>query len=197
VDTEFYTPDPSVQREDFYLVVSAMSPYKKVDQAVEAFAGLPGKRLKVVGTGQMLPRIRESARKNVEILGWRTNEEIRDLLRRCRALLFPPLEDFGIVPLEAAACGAPVIAYAKGGALETVRGVEGVSENPTGLHYTPQTAAGLVDAIRRFEALDVPFDPRKMHAWARRFSPESFLRGMIRITAHWLARRSLPGFVEA
>jgi glycosyltransferase involved in cell wall biosynthesis len=197
VDTDFYTPDASVKREEFYLVVSAMSPYKKVDQAVEAFAQMPRRRLKIVGTGQMLSSIRERASDNVEILGWRTNEEIRDLLRRCRALLFPPLEDFGIVPLEAAACGAPVIAYAKGGALETVRGVDRGQENPTGLLYEPQTAAGLAEAIARFEALDVRFDPRAMQAWARRFSPENFLRGMVQVVSEWLAIRSLPGFVEA
>jgi glycosyltransferase involved in cell wall biosynthesis len=196
VDVDFYRPDPTIPREDFYLVVSALAPYKKVDQAVEAFSHLPDKQLKVVGTGQMMHGIRQMAGPNVELLGWQSNEAIRDLLRRCRGLLFTPLEDFGIVPLEATSCGAPVIAYGRGGALETVRGVQTGAENPTGLHYTPQTAQGLAEAIRTFEKLDVDFDPEAMYAWARKFSPENFLRGIFDVTAPLLTSRGLGGFSE-
>jgi glycosyltransferase involved in cell wall biosynthesis len=195
VAVDFYTPSDA-PREDFYLVLSALAPYKKVDHAVRAFAHLPDKRLKIIGTGQMDRHLRAQAPPNVQFLGWQGARSVRDHLRRCRAVLFPPLEDFGIVPVEAAACGAPVIAYAAGGALETVRDAATPGPHaPTGLLYRPQSVEGLVDAIRRFEALDGRFDPSAMHAWATRFGPERFLRQIVDIVAPLPAQRGLAGFV--
>src|SRR5262249_26892747 len=118
-DTDFYTPDPSVRREDFYLAVSAFAPYKRLDLAIEA-CRRTGRRLKVIGSGQGAGRLRSLAGDGVEMMGWQPDEVIREQMRRCRALLFPGEEDYGIVPVEAMACGAPVVAFGRGGATETV-----------------------------------------------------------------------------
>ena len=117
-DTDFYTP-AAVPREDFYLVVSALAPYKRFDLAIEACTRL-GKKLVVIGSGQDAAKLRATAGPGVTFLGWQPDEVIRDHYRRCAAVLFPAEEDFGIVPVEAQACGAPVIAFGKGGATETV-----------------------------------------------------------------------------
>src|SRR5207249_9289317 len=118
VNTDFYCPAP-VPREDYYLVVSAFAPYKRLDLAIEACNRLK-RKLVIIGTGQAEARLRALAGPTVHFLGWQPNEIVRDHLRRCRALLFPGEEDFGIVPVEAQACGTPVIAYGKGGATETI-----------------------------------------------------------------------------
>jgi glycosyltransferase involved in cell wall biosynthesis len=136
---------------EFYLVVGALVPYKRVDLAVLA-ANRLGRRLLVVGTGPEAARLRALAGPTVEFLGWRADAEIAKLYRRCRALLFPGLEDFGIVPLEAMAAGRPVIAYGAGGVLETVIGLDESDEAPTGLFFREQTVEALTEAIRRFES---------------------------------------------
>src|SRR5205085_9488910 len=118
VDTDFYCPAP-VPREDYYLAVSAFAPYKRLDLAIAACNRLK-RPLLVIGTGQDERRLKKLAGPSVRFLGWQSDEQIRDHLRRCRALLFPGEEDFGIVPVEALACGAPVIALGVGGAAETV-----------------------------------------------------------------------------
>ena len=125
VDTEFYTPDLNGAREDFYLVSSALVPYKRIDLAVQAFNRI-GKKLIVVGEGPEKEALQRQANKNIHFMGWQSNDVLRDLYRKARALVFPGEEDFGIVPVEMQACGGFVIAYSKGGALETVR------ENQTG-----------------------------------------------------------------
>jgi glycosyltransferase involved in cell wall biosynthesis len=141
VDTDYFTPDGST-REDFYLCVSALAPYKRIDLAILACNRLK-RRLIVIGTGQDERHLRSLAGPTIEMKGWQSNEVIRDHYRRCRALLFPGEEDFGIVPVEAQACGAPVIAYGKGGALETVLA--------PGRFFQEQTVEALCEAIREFE----------------------------------------------
>ncbi len=149
VDTDFYTP-ASVPRDDYYLCVSALAPYKRIDLAIEACNRL-GRRLVVVGAGPQLARLRSLAGPTVEFAGWQPDEVLRDHYRRCRALLFPGLEDFGIVPLEAQACGAPVIAFGRGGATETV--IAPTATGPgTGLLYDEQSASAMVRAMQEFEA---------------------------------------------
>lgn len=173
VDTEFYTPVASnVNREDFYLVVSALAPYKRFDLAIDACRRL-GRRLVLIGSGQDYAKLKAAAGSNVEFLGWQSDEVIRDYLRRAKALLFPGEEDFGIVPLEAQACGCPVIAYGRGGALETIRPL-GPTPNPTGVFFEDQTVDAVIQAVERFEQNADRFDPRSARQQSVLFRKERF-----------------------
>jgi glycosyltransferase involved in cell wall biosynthesis len=158
---------------EFYLVVSALTPYKRVDLAVEA-ANRLGVRLVVVGSGPEERRLRALAGPTVEFLGWRADAEVADLYARCRALLFPGVEDFGIVPLEAMASGKPVLAFERGGVRETVVPLEQGIESPTGLFFAEQTVEALAEAIRRFEASAHRFDPKALRAHAEAFDRPLF-----------------------
>jgi glycosyltransferase involved in cell wall biosynthesis len=154
VDTAFYTPDPvpsNGRSGGPYLVVSALVSYKKIDQAVTACSFL-GRPLVVIGEGPERTRLERLAGPGVTFLGWQPDEVIRDHYRRCKALLFPGEEDFGIVPVEALACGAPVIALRRGGVAETV-------DDRVGRTYTAPTAEGLLEAIESWEADGRPHDP--------------------------------------
>ncbi|HEV8530659.1 MAG TPA: glycosyltransferase [Methylomirabilota bacterium] len=157
---------------EFYLVVSALTPYKRVDLAVAAASKL-GRRLVVVGTGPEEARLRAQAGPTVELLGWRDDAEIAELYARCRALLFPTLEDFGITPLEAMASGRPVIALGQGGALETVVGAGG-GEPATGVFFERQSVDDLMDAIRRFESGPLRFEPKALRRRAEAFDRPVF-----------------------
>ncbi len=158
---------------EFYLVVSALTPYKRVDLAVLAATRL-GVPLVVVGSGPEETRLHGLAGPTVEFLGWRSDAEVASLYARCRALLFPTLEDFGIVPLEAMAAGRPVIALGRGGALETVVPLESADEQPTGVFFDEQTPEALAAAIRRFEASAHRFDPKSLRARAEAFDRPLF-----------------------
>jgi glycosyltransferase involved in cell wall biosynthesis len=171
VDTDFYHPAP-VTREDYYLAVSALAPYKRLDLAIRACEKL-GRLLVVIGSGQDAERLRASAGPRVRFLGWQPDSVIRDHLRRCRALLFPGEEDFGIVPVEAMACGAPVIAFGRGGACETVVPPGGRRE-PTGLWFEEQTADCLADAMLALEATARDFAPAAARRQAQRFNARRF-----------------------
>lgn len=169
VDTDFYCPAP-LPREPFYLVVSALAPYKRIDLAIAACQRL-NRPLVVIGAGQDARRLAKLAGPGVRLLGWQSDEVIRDHLRRCQALLFPGEEDFGIVPVEAMACGAPVIAYGRGGATETVLPPEHAGTvGPTGLWFSEQTAECLAEAMTRFEARAGAFDPAAGRTRALMFS---------------------------
>jgi glycosyltransferase involved in cell wall biosynthesis len=170
VDTDFYTPNHAV-REDFYLVVSALAPYKRFDLAIEACTKL-GKKLVVIGSGQHAAKLKAAAGPNVSFLGWQPDEVIRDHLRRARALLFPGEEDFGIVPLEAQACGCPVIGYARGGLTETVRPLG--ETDPTGVFFDEQNVDAAAEAVERFERSADRFDPKAARRHAVLFRKERF-----------------------
>lgn len=190
VDTDFYTPGPEA-RGDYYLAVSAFAPYKRLDLAVAA-CGRLGRRLVVIGSGQDEGRLRALAGPTVQFLGWQPDAVIRDHLRRCRALLFPGEEDFGIVPVEAQACGTPVIAYGRGGATETVEplnrpraGERGRAA--TGLWFAEQTADCLAAALEEFEARADELPPAAARLNALRFNRQRFAEEIVAYL-EWVAR---------
>ena len=163
---------------EFYLVVSALAPYKRLDLAVEAANHL-GRRLVVVGTGPEERRLRALAGPTVEFLGWQSDAQVAALYRRCHAVLFPGLEDFGIVPLEAMASGRPVIAFAAGGVLETVVGLDAdepsaTDEPPTGIFFHEQPVDALAAAVQRVEASSHRFSPKALRARAESFDRARF-----------------------
>ena len=165
VDTDFYCPADQPTEGDYYLVVSSLEPYKRIDLAVEAFRRLP-RPLLVAGSGSQEKELRRLGGERIRWLGHVTDEKLRGLYRNCRALVFPGIEDFGIVPVEAQACGKPVICCGRGGATETV--VDG----QTGLHFWPQHPDALVEAVRRFEMLS--WDSQATRDQSLRFSSLHF-----------------------
>lgn len=171
VDTARCTPAAtgSGGRGGYDLIVSALVPYKRIDLAVDTYSrrGWP---LKIVGVGGCARALSARAAPCVELLGWRSDADVLELYRNCRLLLFPGEEDFGIVPLEAQACGRPVVAYGRGGALETV--VPEVS----GVFFPEQTDAALADAVGRAAARR--WDSGTIRAHAETFAPARFLEGM-------------------
>jgi len=161
------------QKEDFYLTASRMVPYKKMDMIVDAFSYMPDKKLIVIGDGPDMKKIKAKAGSNVTILGYQSFGVLRNHMQRAKAFIFAAEEDFGITPLEAQACGTPVIAYGKGGSLETVRGFNERS-NPTGLFFYEQSAEAIKRAIKQFE--DLSFNPRDCREHSLLFSKERFRR---------------------
>ncbi|MBN1211030.1 MAG: glycosyltransferase family 4 protein [candidate division Zixibacteria bacterium] len=159
-----FTPD----KDDFYLTVSRMVPYKKVDLIVEAFSEMPHKKLVVIGEGPMYDKVKSKAGSNVTLMGYQSFDIMKDYMRRARGFIFAALEDFGIVPLEAQACGTPVIAYGRGGSLETV------VEHRTGILFDEQRVEAVVEAVTRFENTEDGFDPLEIRKHAERFSIERF-----------------------
>jgi glycosyltransferase involved in cell wall biosynthesis len=160
-------------KEDFFVTASRMVPYKKIDLIVEAFSVMPDKCLIVIGDGPDMEKIRAKAGPNVQLLGYQCFEVLRDHLQRARAFVFAAEEDFGITPVEAQACGTPVIAFGRGGVLETVRGLD-KSEKPTGLFFGSQTVASVVTAVERFESNRGAFTASACRDNAMRFCPEVF-----------------------
>ncbi len=154
-----------MKKEDYFIVISRLGGYKKVDIAVHAFNKL-GKRLKVIGEGPQFPMLKKIAAPNVELLGRLSDPEVTELLKRAKALIFPTLEDFGIVPVEAMAAGVPVIAYGAGGALETV--VDG----KTGVFFAEQTPEAIIEATKKFETMNI--EPQDCLSQAQKFSREVF-----------------------
>ncbi|CAI1121799.1 glycosyltransferase family 4 protein [Serratia entomophila] len=178
-DADIIYPPVDVERfsvcenkEDFYLTASRMVPYKRIDLIVEAFSALPDKKLVVIGDGSEMKKIKSKAKSNIEILGYQNNDVLEDYMKRAKAFVFAAEEDFGITPVEAQACGTPVIAYGRGGALETVRpyGVD----RPTGIFFPSQTVSALLEAISRFEAVSHEFIAQDCRSNASRFSVERF-----------------------
>lgn len=172
VDTSRFRPLPGSQVEDYYLVVSRLIPYKRIDLAVRAATEL-GVKLKVAGRGRDLRRLRAMAGETVEFLGFVSDEELPELMAKCQAFLFPGLEDFGITTVQAQSAGRPIIAYAGGGALDTV--VPGVS----GEHFADLTVESLKRVMDDFD--ESAYDPDKIRRHALKFDTSVFAR---RITAY-------------
>jgi glycosyltransferase involved in cell wall biosynthesis len=160
---------PKGQADNFYLVLGQIIPYKRIDIAVEAF-NQNGKKLVIIGEGSELARLKKISRPNITFLGFAPLDVIRDHYQRCKAFIFPGEEDFGITPLEAQACGRPVLAFGRGGALETVQ------DETTGLFFSEQTSASLQEAIDRFESNPEIFSVEACVKNAKSFSSAHFRR---------------------
>jgi glycosyltransferase involved in cell wall biosynthesis len=165
----------SRHRDDFYLAASRMVPYKRLDLIVEAFRQLPRRKLVVIGDGPEYKKIARRLPPNVDLLGPQDDAALRQHLQTARAFIFAADEDFGIMPVEAQACGTPVIAFGRGGALETV------IDGETGVFFPNQTAGDIAQAVERFESLPEPLDPYQARANAERFSIEIFREELARI----------------
>jgi glycosyltransferase involved in cell wall biosynthesis len=156
------------KKGDFYLTASRMVPYKKIRLIVKAFARMPDRNLVVIGDGPQFPEVKALATSNVRLLGYQPFEVLKTHLQEAKAFLFAAEEDFGIAPLEASACGTPVLAFGRGGASETVE--HGV----TGLHFYEQSADAICEVIDRFETTTLNFDPQRLRAHAEQFSTVHF-----------------------
>lgn len=168
-------------KQDFYVAAGRFVPFKRLDLAVEAFSRMPDKRLVLLGDGPEMAKLRDKAGPNVEFVGFQPPSVVRDYLSRAKAFIFPSEEDFGIVPVEAQACGTPVIAYRSGGALETVIGIDTVDATrcaPTGVFFDEQTAESLMSAVQIFEAEQSQFSPLAISEHASAYSPDAFRRNL-------------------
>ena len=157
------------KKEDFYLIVSRLVPYKRIDIAVQAFGYLKDKKLLVIGDGPELKKLKKLASKNIEFLGYQTENVVKNYMEKAKAFIFPAEEDFGIAPVEAQACGTPVIAYRKGGSLETI------INKKTGLFFDKQDVKSLVKAIKDFENLEDKLNPYEIRKNSERFRKERFI----------------------
>jgi len=178
VDAEFFTPGPDAAPGDYDLIVSALVPYKRVDLAVCAYRRL-GWPLKIAGTGTEFARLRPLAGPRTEFLGWQSDAQLRALYRGARLLVFPGEEDFGLVPLEAQACGRPVVALGRGGVLETVVAGE------TGVFFAAQTEAALLAAVETAAAQR--WSRAAIRRQAEQFTLPRFLDGLARSLERCLA----------
>lgn len=186
-------------KEGFYLTASRLVSYKRIDLVVEAFASTPERRLIVIGDGPERSKLERLATPNVSLLGYQPFSALRDHMQRARAFIFAAEEDFGIVPVEAQACGTPVIAYRKGGTLETVRGLE--QDAPTGVFFERQESEALIAAIDTFEASASRFDPMTIRRNAERFGRDRFRvrfqAELHRAWAEYRQRQTGSGALEA
>jgi glycosyltransferase involved in cell wall biosynthesis len=178
-------------REDFYVTVSRLVPYKRIDLMVEAFRRMPTRRLIVIGDGPELKRLATNTPPNVKLLGRQSAEVVEHHLQAARAFVFAADEDFGIAPVEAQACGTPVLAFGRGGATETV--VEG----RTGLFFSEQTAESIVAAVEAFEARPAAFDRHAIRAHAEQFAPERFCLRFSKFVDRQLERHETRGAMPA
>lgn len=154
------------EKEDFYLTASRLVPYKKTKLIVEAFNDMPDKKLVVIGSGEEYEEIKKIAKANVQVLGYQSDDVLKSHMQRSCAFVYAAVEDFGIVPIEAMACGTPVIALNQGGTKETV--VSGVN----GVHFNEQTTQSIIDAVKRFETMK--FDHEQISKSANSFNEDRF-----------------------
>jgi glycosyltransferase involved in cell wall biosynthesis len=172
VDVDHFTPGTGQLLRQNYLTASRWVPYKRLEVMVEAFRAMPDRRLIVAGDGPELRHVRAAAGTNIEFAGEVSRDHLRDLMRDARAFVFAADEDFGIAPVEAQACGTPVIAYGRGGALETIRGLD--DAQPTGVFFRDRSPAAIRTAVARFEQLADPIAASACRANAERFAATVF-----------------------
>ncbi|WP_414548736.1 glycosyltransferase [Anabaena sp. CCY 0017] len=161
------------EKADFYLTVSRLVSYKQVSLIVKAFNQLQ-LPLVIIGTGSEMPKIREIANSNIQILGWQPDDVVKKYMARAKAFVYAACEDFGIALVEAQACGTPVIAYGAGGALETVRDLRSYMDTATGIFFKTQTEAAVMEAVEKFEIYQNSFNPEYMRSHASQFSSQVF-----------------------
>lgn len=174
-------------KDDYYVTASRMVPYKRIDLIVEAFTQMPDKRLVVIGDGPEMAKIKALAGPNIQLLGQQPFEVLLHHLHHAKAFIFAAEEDFGIAPLEAQACGTPVIAYGKGGALETIRGPE--TNRPSGIFFPEQQCASLLQAIRHFEEDSAGITAAHCRENALRFATAQFSSTFAAFVERQLASR--------
>ncbi|HEY9704769.1 MAG TPA: glycosyltransferase, partial [Allocoleopsis sp.] len=160
-------------KEDFYVTVTRLVSYKQVTLMVEAFNQL-GKNLVIIGGGKQLELIQKMAKPNIKILGSQPNHIVEEYLQKAKAFIYASCEDFGIALVEAQACGTPVIAYARGGALETVKDIRQHPQDGTGLHFYPQTPQALAETVETFEEIYHQFNLENCRQQAEKFSTPIF-----------------------
>ncbi|WP_174507948.1 glycosyltransferase family 4 protein [Klebsiella oxytoca] len=159
-------------KHDYYFTASRLVPYKRIDLIVEAFSKMPDKKLVVIGDGSEMDKVKSKASSNVSILGYQPDSVMQEHMQKAKAFVFAAEEDFGITPVEAQACGTPIIAFGKGGSLETVRPY-GVS-NPTGVFFYEQKVNSIIDAVNSFENIQDEILAVDCRMNAERFSEERF-----------------------
>lgn len=164
VDVNFF--EPCYIKENYYLTASRLVPYKKIDLIVEAFSKMPEKKLVVIGDGPDMKKIKNKASKNIEILGYQSDEVLKNFIKEAKAFVFAAIEDFGILPIEAQASATPVIALAKGGTKETI------IDNKTGVLFHEQTLKSIIEAVEKFEKKELDLNLIRKHA--EKFSEERF-----------------------
>ena len=182
VDTDFFIPGGS--KEDYFLTASRFVPYKKIDLIVESFSRMPDRKLVVIGDGPDFRKISSQASKNIEFLGHQPAAMLKECLQKARAFVYAADEDFGIVTVEAQACGTPAIAFGRGGSLETI--VEG----QTGLFFREQTVESLRKALHDFEQIENRLDASAVRKNAERFSAARFRREFKNTVDELVSRRS-------
>ncbi|WP_288364837.1 glycosyltransferase family 4 protein [uncultured Acinetobacter sp.] len=186
VDTDRFTLREN--KDDFYFTASRMVPYKKIDLIVEAFSHMPNKKLVVIGDGPDMQKIKSKATSNIEILGYQPNSVMQDHMQRAKAFVFAAEEDFGITPVESQACGTPVIAFGKGGALETINSIH--SANPTGAFFDKQEVSSVITAVEDFERNQDLFLPENCRNQALKFSNQRFHTEIEQyIQQKWVAKK--------
>jgi glycosyltransferase involved in cell wall biosynthesis len=186
VDVDSFTLE--TQKEDYYLTVSRMVPYKRIELIAEAFTSMPDKRLIIVGEGPEFERIKSKSGPNVKLVGHQPFDRLVEYMRHARAFVFAAEEDFGIVPVEAQACGTPVIAYGRGGVTESV------IAGKTGVFFTEQTIESLCDAVMRFERDYAAFEPAFIRAHSEKFNATRFREEFLKLVEdEWIAFHSVAG----
>ncbi|EOY3995019.1 glycosyltransferase family 4 protein [Klebsiella aerogenes] len=159
-------------KDNYYFTASRLVPYKRIDLIVDAFNEMPEKKLVVVGDGSEMDKIKSKAKGNIEILGYQPNNIMQKHMQNAKAFVFAAEEDFGITPVEAQACGTPVIAFGKGGVLETI--IPEGNQNPTGVFFDKQEPGSIIESVNKYESMQDLFEPTECRRNAEKFSEERF-----------------------
>ncbi len=181
VNIDKFSFNPGIKREDFYLCVSALVPYKRIDIIIEAFNKLKDKKVVIIGSGNIKEELEKKITStNIKMPGWTDDDTLLNYYQKAAGFIFPAEEDFGIAPVEAQSTGLPVIAFGRGGNTETVIGINNLkkSQEPTGIFFYEQTADSLISCINEFESKKSEFNPIHVRENALKFSDENFVKNI-------------------